>query len=189
MAERRLKLKHDPTEHTLVVEIVGELCRTMPQLLRLRAGQDEAFVREAILTTGLVGEQQGELVVKDDLSLSVLLNIVGKMLDYFHAAGEPTDELVEVQRVVDRLYLEEGITLPWLAHAWLDVMVRESLANDVRDAADIWTSPKIKVDAERHCERFVQEALARFGNTTAASRPRMSPRANQRGDREQRETG
>ncbi len=187
MLERQLNLRYDPAQ-----ELISLDCGTFgKRSLRSRKGFNAVFAREAVLTTGMVDAEESGLVLRSESSLTTLVDVVTKMLDYFNAADEPSADLRRVKEVIDRQYLSDSPSpaLSWLAYAWLDVMVRENLACDARDAADVWTNRLLTLDAEQHCDRLVQEILRRQERFAAEMhRPRMSPRVNER-SQQQSETG
>jgi hypothetical protein len=142
-------------------------------------------VRIALLATGQVSERDAELVLAADGNCRSLSRLMGEMFSYFDSSEQPSAQLREVQAAVS----EYGLTpatcpaMPLWALAWLDLVVREDLADDARSREGIWSDPDFVVHVEPHCRRRVDELLRRYnqpvvevpiGRMASSSRTRVS---------------
>lgn len=175
MGGEQLQLQYDQDDHAvwLVVSRVGA-GRPDQELLRLREGFGLEQVRQALLATGWVHQHDDDLWLKYGLDLAVVQDVAQRMLDYFETPAEPRSMLLEVQAAVEAYdaVQQDEVHIPLIAYAWLDIMVREDLADEARSAKRIWTDPALVIEIESHSRRRVDELCKRY-----ASRPpmRMAP--------------
>jgi hypothetical protein len=133
-------------------------------------------VREALLATGWVREDGNELRQTNDLRCVTISDHLQAMLGYFTAPGVPGRELLELQRKVEQsaLFQRQQPNIPAYAYAWLDVMVREDIADAARSASEIWNVDATSIECERIRLARVEELIARYSHADAASHSRMA---------------
>ena len=175
MGGEQLQLQYDQDDHAvwLVVNRVGA-GRPEQELLRLREGFGLEQVRQALLATGWVHQHGDDQWLKYGLDLGVVQDVAQRMLDYFETPAEPRSVLLEVQAAVEAydVVQQSDITIPLIAYAWLDIMIREDLADEARSAKRIWTDPKLVIELEPHCSRRVDELCKRYASRASM---RMAP--------------
>ncbi len=133
-------------------------------LFQLAPGFSRDDVRTALLATGQVTQHGSDWVIAQGGSCRSLGQLLGEMFTYFDGPDQPSPELREVQAAV----ADYGLTpatcpaMPLWALAWLDLAVREDLADDARSREGVWSSPDFVIHAEAHCRRRVEELLRRY---------------------------
>jgi hypothetical protein len=135
-------------------------------------------VRESLLATGSVTESTEGLVIVHQTSCQTLRQTVTEMLPYFQAAGQPTKQLLQIKRVVDEFLMARGFSLAvslW-TYAWLDLMVREDLADDARSVQDIWAINEMTLEVEGPRLRRLEEWMLRISEPAATRRMAASAR-------------
>jgi hypothetical protein len=132
--------------------------------LELRRGFSILDVRAAVLATGWVEEKSDELHLVTWISCLALGDFVQEMFSYFNRADEPREELLRVVEAVEALAPASAPLelIPIWAYAWLDLIVREDLADDARSIADVWPQQTIKLTSEQHCRERAAELIARY---------------------------
>jgi hypothetical protein len=138
-------------------------------------------VRAALLATGWVEERKDELHLVNWIGCATIGEIVQEMFSYFDRADQPREELLKVIEAVESL-APSGAALeliPIWAYAWLDLIVREDLADEARSAGDVWRERTIKLTTEQHCRERVAELIARY--TPSDLRQPLAPSQRQRG--------
>jgi hypothetical protein len=113
-----------------------------------------------------------------DIRCEPLRIVVEEMMyRYFTASGVPTLELLTVRSALaDYAPEHSGIDdIPLLACAWLDVMVRDDIADAARSVKTVWSNRTITIDGESHCERRAKELLARFSSVRHPLAGKMAP--------------
>jgi hypothetical protein len=144
-------------------------------------------VWEAALATGWVREQDEQYVV-DDVSCAKLRDVVAEMFGYFDGPGHPRGRLLRVKQAVSEYFIVQDTqpVIPLWAYAWLDVMVREEVADEARSAEDMWRDSPLMIDVERYCQRRVEALVRRYagiGQVATADPTKMAPSRRQRPSR------
>jgi hypothetical protein len=137
-------------------------------------------IREATLATGWVEQRDDALAVTGDVSGATLANFVSKMIAYFEAPGLPNKELLGIKDAVDEYYIlqdaEPPVVIPLFAYAWLDLIVREDLADDARSADNVWSGKDLMIDVDKHCDYRVDELVRRYITGSVTRRMAASER-------------
>ena len=87
-----------------------------------------------------------------------------ELLTYFNRPGEPCEELVHLRQVVlaeHDVPQEVAARITWYAYAWLDMRLRNDLADAARTAAGVWEIDQLSIETARYRHRRVQELIAR----------------------------
>ncbi len=159
--------------HTLSIELDEHgwawlRCRTSDQVeehgFALRAGFDVYHVWEAVLATGWVARQADGYELAGTITCGQLRDVTAEMFAHFTRPEEPGPQLRHIARRLAALDLDPPLPadLSWWALAWLDVMLREDLADAARSAEAIWSDNILTLDiAERRTQRWM-EVMARY---------------------------
>ncbi len=141
-------------------------------------------VHEALSATGLVDRRDDGYVADSSVDCQALCDLVEEMFRYFKAPGAPGEDLVRVQKAVQEYddAQEVDTEIPLWAYAWLDLNVRNEIADEARGAKDIWSDRQLTIDLEGRCDRHVTELIARYSRSTrsSAGTGRMAPSSRQR---------
>jgi hypothetical protein len=173
-----LKLEQDPDEPVVWLVAGSPACGGQDRgQVQLRDGFEVQQVRAALLATDSVDEQQGTLRLTEPTSCAALAELAERMLDYFETPTQPRPRLQEVQSAVEQQTSRPGDAMPLMALAWLDIIVREDLADVARGAAGIWTDRQLLIETEPHCHRRLEEVRQRYARRAAL---RMAPSARAR---------
>lgn len=173
----KLTFDYDSDEHTVWLIVTSASGVQQKELILLRDGFGVDDVSEAVMATGWIGQVGDEMQLVQDISCASLRDVVDAMLGYFVQSGVPGIELKEIQSAVseyDSVHELRGVLSPY-AFAWLDIMVRDDLADVARSATRIWSKSKIVIDVARHCDRRVAELVAHY--SSAASPSKIGPLA------------
>ena len=138
-----------------------------------------AEVREALLASGQVRAEGDSIRLVEFIGAELLAELISSMLSRFDSPGIPGDELLEVRSILQDFQsgFDSTVEIPLMAIAWLDVTVREDLADEVRGANEVWSKPKFTVETTYHRQRRMTELLKRYSKEPV-SRPRiMTPSA------------
>lgn len=136
-------------------------------------------LRAALLATPLVAECGGELFLQGAADCRTVAELVDAMQEYFLAPGKPGERLCQVQSAVESMLDTAPLRVtPW-AFAWLDLAVREDLADEARGNEEIWSSGEIVLRAAEIRRRRVDELAHRFA--LAHGEPRMAASQRTRG--------
>ena len=124
-------------------------------------------LQEVLLATPWIQGEEGRLYLKNDVWHEHLAEVVNEMLGYFHAPDEPYPKLLEVKAAVGEYHSirESSIDFSLYTYAWLDVMVREDVADEARSKDDIWRHDQMSVDCESICDRRVEELIAYYSRS------------------------
>jgi hypothetical protein len=135
------------------------------ELLWLREGFGIDDVCQAVLATGWVRQLEGgELRLTSDIRCETLRDMVEAVFGYFIEPGVPGIQLREIQSAVseyDSVFALRRV-IPLYAFAWLDVILREDLADEARSANRIWVKSNLALDLARLRDRRVAELVARY---------------------------
>jgi hypothetical protein len=141
-----------------------------------RAGFKLKDLIAALLATGWVRERAGTLVVDRSVNCQRLADFVEEMLDYFDGPGRPTSRLLDVERTVAaRLGDALPGTVPLEAFAWLDLVVREEVADVARSVADVWSNAVLTIRVAEIRDRRLRELVARYASSPQVSGLKMAP--------------
>lgn len=143
----------------------------------LPAGFSLRDVQDSLLATGFVAEVDGDLMLPAQTGCQALRHMIGEIFSYFSASNQPTSRLLRTKQSVDDYLLNRGtaVTLPLWAYAWLDMTVREDLADEARSVQDLWITPDVTLEIQKHREQRVAEVLDRYSTGVEATMPRMAP--------------
>jgi hypothetical protein len=138
-------------------------------------GPDE--VRELLLATGLVRADGEFYRLVQFIRAEHLSEILSEMLAQFDSPGVPCEELLEVQAAVEDYQSGIGSSsdIPLIALAWLDVMVRQDIAEEARSSDEIWSKTKFVVETKAHRDRRMKELLKRYSQQPSLPLRRMTP--------------
>jgi hypothetical protein len=144
-----------------------------------------ACVYQAVLATGWV-ERRGEgYVAERSVRCTDLCRTVEEMFLYFDGPEEPSGRLLQIREAVGEYFVvqDADLDIPLWAYAWLDLIVRDDMADEARCADDVWKNRELVINSESHCHRRVKELVARYSQ--AAAEPstgtgRMAPSSRER---------
>ncbi len=118
----------------------------------------------AACATGWVACCDGRCWVDDSVDCDVLSDYVRDMLSYFVRSDEPRKELLRLKDPITRYWNKsrhrQALSL-W-ACAYLDLAVREDLAEQTSEVDDLWSRPLVELEVERLCRRQVEQLGARY---------------------------
>lgn len=147
----------------------------------------------AACATGWVVCHDGRYWVGDSVDCEALSEYVNEMLFYFVRSGEPRKELLRLVDPITRYWNEsrQRQALSLWACAYLDLAVREDLAEQTSQVENLWCEPFVELEVERHCRRRVEQLAARYVSISESARDlpgRMAPshRARRRNDQEEK---
>jgi len=190
MQDRHIQIDYDDGDLDWFVlrEIDVANGRQVAKSLLASNGFDLRQLRDALLATGSVHDREGCLVPQRDVTALALSKFVSEMFEYFLTPDVPGPELRVVRVAVDAYdeasHYENQI--PMFAYAWLDIMVREDLAEEVRGTLDVWDRSPLAVDRQRCCQRRVEELFARYEVDAAGQAAnRMAPSSRRRARNDQ----
>ncbi len=126
----------------------------------------------AACATGWVLCDDGRCWVGDSVDCDALSEYVREMLSYFVRSGEPRKELLRLKDPITRYWNENRQRQPlslW-ACAYLDLAVREDLAEQTSEVADLWSRPLVELEVERLCRKHVEQLGARYLRIAEAAR-------------------
>ncbi len=152
--------------------------------IELHRGYSLADVRSALLATPWVTEAGEELCLDSGISCRALGDFVTEMFAYFDGPHQPGRQLLQVKQAVEQSYLdqESQTAISLWAYAWLDLAVRDDLADDARSLENVWASADVVIHAQTHCRRRVEELLHRnLPTESTEASPRMAPSSRVRG--------
>jgi hypothetical protein len=120
-------------------------------------------VLAAVAATGWVVEQGGELRIEDPVGCDHLAKTVEQMFSYFERADEPR---VELRRIRDQVALcltgVDCTAISLWAYAWLDLAVRNDVADAVRSMKSLWENDLTTIDVGKRRARRIAELCERF---------------------------
>jgi hypothetical protein len=146
-----------------------------------------ADVCEAALATGLVVERNHQLFLDAATGCKTLAVYIDRMLGYFDRSDSPGKELERViQHVRSRFDAEETLSL-W-CFAWLDLIVREDIADAARNEADPWRTDRLDLDIAKARDRRVGQVMeSRRQQSAATGRLLATSERSRRGDNQPNE--
>ena len=176
----KLTLELDDDDSMVWLIAIATNGKQQKDVVRLRDGFGIGDVRAAALATGWVRQDGDELHFTNACNSGVfggsLSNLIADMFSYFNAANDPTDELHEVQSAVAEYegVKESRLDIPPYAYAWLDIMLREVIADQARGSKDIWAKSEGAIELDRAREHWVAALLARYAQPSAGTVSRMA---------------
>jgi hypothetical protein len=141
----------------------GEFAR---DLMQLPPGFTLPDVFEAALATGLVVAKNSALFLEAKTGCNALAEYVDGMLAYFASPGKPTPRLARAIKQI-REGFEAPESLPLLSFAWLDLIVREDIAEAAREKVDPWGLDRLELELAALRDRRVAEVLEAHAARTA----------------------
>ena len=177
----RLTLELDEDDHViwLITKSSGGIQHR--DLVRLRESFSLDDVRSAVLATGWVSQDGEELRFTSAfdshrLFARSLSDVVEDMFSYFNSPDDPTDELLAVQLAVAEYEGagEPRLDIPPYAYAWLDIMLREDVADEARSTKDIWAKSEVTIELDRNREHWIEELLSRYSQPATRATSRMA---------------
>jgi hypothetical protein len=148
----------------------GEFAR---DLMQLPPGFTLPDVLEAALATGLVTRKKSALLLEATTGCNALASYIDAMLGYFAAPGKPSRRLARIVELVREGYeLEES--LPLWSFAWLDVIVREEIAEAAREQVDPWGADRLELEFTAIRDRRVADVLEVDQRRTGAEELRLA---------------
>ncbi len=123
----------------------------------------------AIDATGWVVERGGERWIQDHIGCDQLVRTVERMLSYFTRSDEATDELRDIKDQVDARLKDavDEVEIPLWACAWLDVVLREDLADAARSASAPWEHDRLTIDVGKLRDTRIRELRDRYAQPRA----------------------
>jgi hypothetical protein len=118
---------------------------------------------DPFLATGWVRRDDDRLLLQDNVSVESIREVVSEMFEYFTASDVPSPELLNIQSAVDSFDIVPAwnVRISLFAYAWLNIMVRDDLAEQARQSANLWSRNQISIDTQRICQRRLQELVHR----------------------------
>lgn len=138
-------------------------------------------LREALQATDWVAAAGDQLLLHSDRQLAALGQVVGAMFDYYVSPGQPSQRLLRVRDQVNagQAVRDSGLQFPLFAYAWLDLMVRDDLADEARSAGDVWNCDHVQIDVRRVRDRRVEQLVQRY-SAAQTSPGRLAPSGRRR---------
>jgi hypothetical protein len=169
----------DFEESTQLARLANGSNKADKGLIIVPSGFTLTDLHEALLATGYVRDIGNSLRLGDLISADQLADMVSGMLGLFAAPGVPTNGLLEVQTAVEDFQsgVESNASIPLMAIAWLDYIVRQDIADESRNSAEIWSKNKYVVETKAHKDLRIKQLVARYSRSTSAGIRRMTPSA------------
>jgi hypothetical protein len=123
----------------------------------------------AVDATGWVVERGGERWIQDHIGCDQMVRTVERMLSYFDRSDEATDELRGIKDQVDERFKDavDDMEIPLWACAWLDVVLRDDLADAARSASAPWEHDRLTIDVGRLRDARIRELRHRYAQPRA----------------------
>jgi hypothetical protein len=132
----------------------GEFAR---DLMQLPPGFTLPDVLEAALATGLVVAKNSSLFLDAKTGCNDLAKYIDAMLSYFQAPEKPAPRLARVVKQIRRQF--DADELPLWSFAWLDLVVREDIAEAARENVDPWGADRLELEFAAVRDGRVAEAI------------------------------
>ncbi len=145
--------------------------------LLLREGFSLADLHTAIVATGWARVEDQHYRLDCNVRVDFLVDVLGNMLNLFEAPQQPSLQLQVVRTALAEHQNSfcSDIAIPDWALAWLDVIVREDIADEARCSAQIWSQANLSVECLSHRERRIKELLIRYSQPAMGVQPRLAP--------------
>jgi hypothetical protein len=123
----------------------------------------------AIDATGWVVEQAGERWIQDHIVCDQLVQTVERMLSYFSRSDAASDELRGIKDEIDAYFADavDDMQIPLWAYAWLDIVLREDLADAARTAGAPWKDDRLMIDVGQLRDARTRELRLRYSQSRA----------------------
>lgn len=185
MRDNQLQVAYDDddTAWFVLTELDGVTGQQEAKVLLASQGFGLHHLCDALLATGSVRRDEDRLMMRSDVTAVSLREIVSEMFEYFVAPGVPSRELLDVQTTVDNFDFvrESHVRISLFAYAWLDIVVREELAEEARRTFNLWRRSHLEIDTQRICQRQLEQLVNRCRQEAAlSSQSRMAPSTRQR---------
>ena len=153
--------------------------------LEVRPGLATDDFVDLLLASGLVVQQEDGLQIDASTPCRELAMQAAEALSYFDAQSEPSLRLRQIREAVKAMVADRSLGVPsWYACAWLDLQLRNDLAEAARTFSSPWTSDNCQLDLDFYrrqrlagfCERLVASAAS-----LRKMAPTPRPRAEQSG--------
>jgi hypothetical protein len=149
-------------------------------LFQLPAGFTFDDILNAVQATGWVVVRNGELRIQDHVGCRRLVQLLEQMCSYFERSGNPSRKLLSIQQQVLSHFEdaeEIGPRIPFWAFAWLDLMLREDVAEEASSADCLWTTSGFSLDVKRLRARQIQALYERYSASESNASPRITQSA------------
>lgn len=123
----------------------------------------------ALIATGWVEENRGQLRMKTDHSCRYLAQVVAAMFDLFEQPDRPRPELIDVKSAVAEYYAvqESGLSLTWFDYAWMHVMLHEAIMSEARNLTNVWSeAPTATIDLALLRNHLIETIIARHSSAS-----------------------
>jgi hypothetical protein len=137
-------------------------------------------VFEAALATGLVTRKKSALLLEATTGCSTLAGYIDAMLGYFAAPGKPSRRLSRIAEQVRQVYSLDDSPPLW-SFAWLDVIVREEIAEAAREQVDPWGADRLELEFAAMRDRRVVEVMEVHRGRSGADELRLAKSKRKRG--------
>ena len=133
-------------------------------------------LEDVALATGWVQRERDQLRLRSDVSPAQLAEVVEEILTYFDAPDVPCSNVLSVKEAVGEYSIvqESSIEIPLFAYAWVDVCVRDEIADLARNEVDVWAAEQPSVDCESICEKWVENLIDRYSDQNMRMTGRMA---------------
>jgi len=114
--------------------------------------------------TGWVVERRGERWIQEHTGCDQLARTVEQMLSYFDHPDVPNGELRGVKDQIDACFGDavDDVEIPLWAYAWLDLVLREDLADAARSASAPWKHDRLMIDVGKLRDARIRELRHRY---------------------------
>lgn len=146
---------------------------------RLDDAFDTSDVVAAACATGWVVRRNDDCWVSSKIDCEALGDFVNEMLFYFFRSGEPRPELVRLREHIKQFWNDGDqpqSPLSLWASAYLDLKVRERLAEQARQAEDVLGQPVLQLSVHTELRECVCELAARYAKINEAAQDLTRPR-------------
>ncbi len=130
-------------------------------------------IQQAACSTEWVVQRDGVVKIDSLTNCTRLAETLERMLeDYFYGSRRPTAELLAIRDEVEA-YLSDAdqeMSIPLFGYAWLDLSIREHLADAAR-SADPWSNDSVEIDVKAYRERRITDLLERYQSGERAEHP------------------
>jgi hypothetical protein len=142
-------------------------------LLELPPRYTLADVSAAARATGLVVARNDDFLLDATTGCNALANYIDRLFGYFEKPGKPAADLKRVIEQVRRRFEVED-DLPLWSYAWLDLIVRDDLADAARSEADPWAADELTLDVAKVRNRRLKEVLEVHRRMTTAGEKKLA---------------
>jgi hypothetical protein len=133
----------------------GEFAR---DLMQLPPGFTLPDVLEAALATGLVVRKNSSLLLEATTGCNAMAGYIDAMLGYFATPRKPSRRLARIANQVREVF-DVDDSLPLWSFAWLDLIVREDIADAAREKVDPWGADRLELEIAALRDRRVAEMM------------------------------